>query len=291
MQKEYNVEAYDAGLWFTGMSAQTNCRVQGNTTQGMYIAGADGTAYCWKNTPGISDTLRFMDKGLIVFKKHPPQKVEINKADVDKPFSTAPKPFTSVIAVYSRVRPIPAGADRRNRNVGRDYLWISRDEVREMLDAARDDGHALVLPATLVARLCRFALVDSIRGEPDFWDAKEIKKAAFVLKKIDSKDTQIRFSFNGDFSSRTAWYLHGIDGHIDGEFTLDGATEMVSTFRAYAKCKAWGSSEWSTRGVPQMPFSLVFGFCDEKDPAARAIPPAALSRHQDYASPKFPVVK
>lgn len=282
LQRLYRSE-YDVADWFEKMSDQTKFAVQGETRQGMYIAGADGTAYGWKNTPGISDTLRFMDRGLKEFERKPPGKIEIAQKEIDQPFAKAPKPFTSVIAVYSRVRPVPEGSDNRNHNLGRDYFWIARDEVREMLAAQTPE-----LPQALIARMVRYVLVDNIRGEPAYWEPKEIQRADFSLKRVESDDGHHSFRFRGEVDCHTFWLTRGIKGVIEGEFVLDEVTGMVNRFRAYSKCSAWGTSEWAARGMPRQVFTLVFGMKEEHDPILREIPPSALSRKQEYSTPNIP---
>lgn len=284
LQTDYGAE-YSGAKWFMPMSNQTQCHVQGQTTQGMYISGADGTAYCWKNTPGITATLRFMDEGLKAFKERPPKTIEIDEKELKEKFSRAPRESTSVIEVYSRVRPIPEGADSRNANIGRDYLWIYDDEIKEIAAAADRESDSFDLPEFLVARIVRYGLVDIIRGEPDYWESKEVRHAEFSATRISSDDAQATVGFHGKFGQATVLLLRGLEGHIDGQFTIDKKTNKVSHFRAYAKCEAWGASTWSTRGVPAGKFPLVFGMVDVNDAVSKDVPPGAVSRDRPYRHP------
>jgi len=265
------------------MANQMNWKVQGGyTTQGMYIAGADGTAYGWKNTPGISDTLRFMDDGLKKFKGNPPQKVDIPPDVIESGRTNPAKPTTSVIEVLSRVRPVPDGADARNFNIGREFLWIADSEVRDMLTPDKDGQYKFSDAVT--ARILRFALVDVIRGEPMYFAADEVRKCDFRLKKIESTGNPA-FSFTGEFAENTFWGARGMNGRITGEFEIDEKAARIKRFRAYAKCEAWGSSNMANRGVPSGHFPLVFALCETEDELARQIAPAALSRGQPYRDP------
>jgi hypothetical protein len=265
------------------MAATTGYKVQGETTQGMYIAGADGTAYAWKNTPGVSDTVRFMQKGLADFKAKPPAKVEISER---APLKYAPRETTSVLSVISRVRPVPPDADGRNFNIGRDYLWFYQDELKEIL-AAPDDK--LQFPNSFVARLCRYALVDNIRGEPDLWEENEARKADFKLTRTGAKDGLQSFTFSGAVKMTTDWLLLGVEGKIDGEFSVDEANAKIVRFRAYAKCEAWGAPKESYRGLPKGRFPLVFAFMEDNSPLARDVAPAAVTRHKQYLNPTLKI--
>ena len=266
------------------MAKQTGYKVQGDTMQGMYIAGADGTAYCWKNTPGISATLRFMDKGLEGFKARPPARIEIAEAQKTAAFSRAPKPTTSLIYVVSRVRPIPEGCDSRNRNIGKDYLWIYPEEVDAIVDTAVD-RETFSLPTTLVARIVRYNLLDLIRGEPDYWEVREIKKAEFTVKRGATVDGKQSFTFNANFAMSTLWLTRGVEGTMEGEFTVDMAASKITRWRAYAKTQAWGAGRFTYRGVPKNKFPLIFAMTETDEQVAKDIPPSAVSRRSNYKVP------
>ena len=142
-----------------------------------------------------------------------------------------------------------------------------------------------------MARLCRFVFLDLIRGEPDFWESGDVKKAAFSLEQRGSTDGNVAFAFKGDFKNSVWAFMggRGVEGTISGEFTVDVKAEKIFKFRAYAKCKAYGASEWTQRGLPHGTFPLVFAMTEANDdPLAHEIPPAAVSRKADYSNPKFP---
>jgi hypothetical protein len=288
-------EEVQAAKWFMKMADQKDWRKQGNTTQGMYIASANGKTYAFKNTPGKSDTLRFMDKGLEEFKKNLPPKVEITTEELEARYTHKPKPETSVLAVYSRVCPIPEGADNRNRNIGKDYFWIAQSEVEEILDAeAAAPAEPLKLPQSIIARMCRFTFLDLIRGEPDFWTPRQVEKAAFSLEKKGVDGALHSFAFNGGFRNETGFLSRrGIEGTVSGEFTINAETKRIVKFRAYAASIAWGASTLTQRGLPNGKFPLIFALIEaDDDPYAREVSPSAVSRNEkDYREPAFPEFK
>ena len=287
LQSDYGGE-YPAVGWFMHMANQTNWRSQGDTAQGMYVAAADGTAYCWKNTPGISTTLRFMDRGLAAFRASPPKPVQIKDEQLKEEFTRSPKPDSSVIQIFSRIRPVPEGADSRNYNIGRDYLWIYKNEVEEIVDAAKRKPEGFSLPDYVVARIARYSLVDSIRGQPDFWDAGDVRVANFVAHRMPAgDDNQIRIGFRGIFKQTTTWYTRGLEGKIEGEFKIDGNTFKISRFRAYVNATAWGASAWSNRGVPKGRFPIVFAMVEANDALSKDVPPGAVSRNMIYRHPEI----
>src|SRR5437868_5918567 len=154
------------------MADQTDWRKQeGNTVQGFYVAAADGTAYGWFNDRDVPEVTAFMNRALARFRAHPPPAVEIPAADRVASIST-PDPTTSIVRVFTRIRPLPEGADSLNAGVGRDHLWIYADEVREMLAAGAGE---FPLPRALAARIARFHLVDNVRGEPEMWEPDQVR--------------------------------------------------------------------------------------------------------------------
>jgi hypothetical protein len=283
-QPEFGGQGADAA-WFSKMARQTDYKVQGETAQGMYVAGADGTAYAWKNTPGISATIRFLEKGIADYTARPPAQVELSEP---APSKYLPKPSTTVLSVISRVRPVPEGADNRNYNVGRDTLWLYQYEIQEMLDAPPDK---LRLPPTFIARFCRYSLVDLIRGEPDYWGSRDVREADFTLEKKAQTDATITFAFHGKFRMGTGWFTRGMDGTMEGEFELDRTTERATRFRAYAQTKAWGTPTYGYRGVPKGIFPLVFAIVDDDTPFTRDIAPSCIARKQHYYQPEIDVLK
>jgi hypothetical protein len=271
--------------WFMRMADQTTWRSQeGNTTQGFYIAGADGSCYGWMNDRDIPRLRAFLDRGLRQFKERPPQPVAIPDAELNAAFTRTPNPATSVVRVFSRVRPVPEGADELNRSVGRDHLWILADEVRELLASAPHPDDRASLPRALVARMVRFHLIDNVRGEPDMWEADQVRQAQFTATAGVPQGDRQPFTFAGEFSQRRSDGRRGQEGTIHGELLLDTRTARVVRFRAYSEGVAWGESQF-TPGAPRGRFPLVIAMIEAEDPIARTVPPQAIWMGREYLRP------
>ena len=132
-----------ARRWFMEMADRTRSselrrqRRRDDTVQGMFIAGADGTSYGWRNDKNPREISDFMDEALERFRRRPPKRVTIPAHLLQVPFARTPDPSTSVVRVFSRIRPVPPGADPRNLDVGRDHLWVLAEEVRALRSAGR----------------------------------------------------------------------------------------------------------------------------------------------------------
>src|SRR5207302_5579887 len=130
-----------------------------------------------------------------------------------------------------------SGFEARNSTLGRDHMWVTRAEVQALLRASGKRG--LAMPATLVARLVRFHLVDSVRGIPGFWEREEVRRAAFTAQATGGTAARRAFVFHGGFAMRTSSGGRGYEGTIVGDFDLVVPGARVARFRAVASGQAW----------------------------------------------------
>jgi hypothetical protein len=202
------------------------------------------------------------------------------------PFAKTPDPTTSVVRVFSRIRPLPEGAHVLNTSVGRDHLWIYADEVRQMLAASAEDRETpFPLPPSLAARMTRFHLIDNVRGEPDMWEANQIKQADFTLRRVADTNTTRTFAFTGTFAQELPNGERGQHGTIEGEFTAYKESAMITHFRAYSGGEAWGASTY-TQHAPPGRFPLVMAMVETDDAVSRIVPPQALAWSVNYHDPQ-----
>jgi hypothetical protein len=270
-----------ASRWFLDVAGQVNYRVRsGETIQGFYTAGPDKKAYGFDNIRDPKRVLKMLDDAYAEFLKHAPENVAIPPADIEAPFSKSPDKATSVIRVFTRIRPLPVGAHRFNNYVGRDHLWVLGKEIKEIIGAGAT-GKSFKMPQTLAGRITRFHLVDNVRGEPDMWQPEHIRKADFELKLIASSRGEKTYSIKGTFAMKYANGSRGQNGTLTGEMTVTSATLKVVKFRAYSEGEAWGESKY-TPLAPQGRFPIVIGMIEANDQVAMDVPPEALSLGGDY---------
>jgi hypothetical protein len=120
-------------------------------------------------------------------------------------------------------------------------------------------------------RLLRFALVDAVRGEPDFWSVADIKNADFRAT-VGSGATTVHASF----SMRSA--KQSLVGTLDIELRTSGGA--VTALKGYADCTASGSGTW-TPGAPSGEFPLKFAFVLAPQ-AKDTVPPQAAMYGREY---------
>lgn len=248
--------------WFLGAARQVKPDIdRGVTAQGRYVVGADGAAYGYNNNRSVERVMAMMDSALARF-------VAREGGDIPPghPSGRRWPEGAQVARVVARVRPVPAGCDPMNQNVARDHLWILPEEARQLGKGA--------FPATLAARLCRFSLVDNVRGEPDHWKAAEVMLSEFW------PSGEGRFS--GLFSMATADGKRGMKGTIELEAETRGG--KLTRFFAVASAEAWGRSTY-TPGEPPGKFPMAFAMRLVDDEASRTVPPQAVFYGAEYLNP------
>ena len=234
---------------------------KGITAQGRYVIAADGTAYGFNNNRDSERLLALLSKGETQFNAQVPAKVEIPGDLLDDKYGRFPEADTTVVRIFSRIRPLPADAHPSNRNVGRDHLWILKDEAT---DLARGR-----FPDSLALRLCRFQIYDNVRGEPDAWALDEIKVRNFRVE---------QGKLFGDFKMETADGQRGIEGTLEGALLLKAGRLDL---RAYVTATAFGRSTY-TPNPPAGKFPIVFAMETVNDATSRVVPPQWVGAGREY---------
>lgn len=257
----------------------------GNTAQGFYVVGADGKFYGWMNCHDTTAVSNFIEKGLSSFVSDPPSPVQISQAALTERFSITPDPATTVIRVFTRIRPVPKRSNVLNSSVGRDRFWILQDEVKQIVAPSHDNGLPFALPAAIVTRLVRYHLVDNVRGEPEMWTESEVKRADFSAKLVANDGSSKSYEFHGDFALKTANGRRGVKGDMNGRFDISHGVANISRFRAFGEATAWGASKF-TQGAPPGRFHLVIAMIETDDPLSKIVPPQGMNEWSDYLHPQ-----
>lgn len=247
------------------MSAATQVKpdiASGITAQGKYVLGADGSAYGFNNNRSTERLGNMLDEALKKFRANPPARTDIPPSQGHTTGLEWPKDV-SVVRTFTRVRPLPEGCDPMNENAARDHLWILPQEAATL---AKHE-----FPDSLATRICRFSLVDNVRGEPDHWKPEEIEMSAFW----PSGEGE----FTGIFSMKTRDGSRGIQGTLAIEASLQDG--KLARFQAYGSAVAWGRSTF-TPGEPTGRFPLVFAFVLAEDEMARQVAPQAVFYGKEY---------
>lgn len=270
------------------MDLREQLKPPGDTAQGLYIVGADGSFYGFHNDHpnqynnwNLGEIKQFLESGLKAFAESPPANIAIPQSGIPNRSVLSPDPTTSVIRVFSRISPLPSGASELNSAIGRDHFWILENEVAQIASAAHDNGESFWLPSPMVARLARYHIIDNVRGEPDMWTVGEVKKAQVYAKLVARNAQAKNYQFHGDFSQRTADGKRGLDCVLDGEFDISIRERKIVRFRAFAHGQAWGAGRF-TEGAPPGCFPLLIAMIETNDEVAKIVPPEAMGEWREF---------
>jgi len=213
------------------------------TTQGLYIATADGTFLAYNNNRGPDRVRRLMTKALDGFQ--PPKTAPIQRGKPDSRYNPDPPEGGLVVRVRAKVL---GGYDETDdpwqrifqTALSRDNLWISKSEHQALVRGE--------LPMSLQRRIARFHLVDNTRGEPPMWREQEIRRLDLSLD---------GGRLTGSVQLRTQNGDRGYDAELYG--VVETAGGKVTRLDLVAKGAFWGHGPFTGR-APQGKFPLAVSF-------------------------------
>jgi hypothetical protein len=227
-------------------------------SQGVYLFTPDGKLLAFANTADAAGVKRLTD---IALKKFDP-KAPALKLDDTRPPQVLPSPPEGglVLDVTAKVLggydPDDPKTKRYRESIGRDHLWLRKDETDALAKGA--------LMSSVAERLVRFHLLDNTRGEPPMWRTDEIKKLDLTLK-------------DGKFAGRVHLETKSGDRGYQADFwgVIESKDGKVSRFDLLAKGDFWGEGNF-TRGAPKgrFPFAVAFALI-EGDCTTNKVPPQA----------------
>lgn len=245
------------GRFYQKIANQGPRKVADGTTQGRYLANADGVLLGFNNNRDTARLFEMMREALTTAR---PAGVEVIETGPSDPKYVYGPPEGGLVV---RVNSLVLGGYEETTDewrkmfqegMGRDNLWIRRDEHEAL-------GRGEV-PDSFLIRLARFHLVDNTRGEPPMWEAEEI-----VEKSVEFEDGKL------------TGHLHLKSASGEREFKVDllGFIEVkgakVTRFDLVAKGLFRGEGIY-TRGAPkgEFPLAMALRLADGSD-LADGIPP------------------
>jgi hypothetical protein len=229
-----------------------------STTQGFYIASADGTLLLYNNNRDPEKLQRLMQQRLQDFKA-PSAATPISPGTLDARYNPSPPKGGCVVRVQARVLGgYPPTTDRWKKifqtSLSRDNLWISAAEQQALAKGQ--------VTQSLQHRIARFHLVDNTRGEPSMWKEKEIRQI-----KITLDGTTLRGTVHLETDDGKRGYVAQLMGKIEM-----GSGKVVS-FDMVADGSFWGHGPYSGNApTGRFPFAVGFRLADGTD-AADTVPP------------------
>jgi hypothetical protein len=240
----YQRQQKDAeGNFYRKIAGQGPWKNVEGTTQGFYIATADGKLLGFNNNRGPEPIKRLLEKLLKDFQ--PVSVSSIKPGASDPQFARTPPQGGLVVRVTAKVLGGYEETDDEWQKIfqsalSRDNLWIRKDEHQALVRGELLDS--------LKRRIARFHLIDNTRGEPQMWDDADIRKLDLRLDGGKLTGTVQLESKSGD---------HGYHAELLGFVGSDKG--RVVRLDMVAKGLYWGDSLF-TRGAPKGKFPLAVAF-------------------------------
>lgn len=302
----YGAAPTPASRWFEPMAqaalkrfAPPNWWKEFKTYQGLYVVGADGSAYhykvVWKVTP--TQYLADLKGALARFRARPPKRVKLDPQQAGAWASPHAKASESVLRVLARVgKPKRAGTEA-HQGIGRDHMWIYADEVRALVRAASRVGVDVPLPKAITGRLVRFHLLDHSRNVSEPFGERDVSTAAFTIRRTGGAGRKIEFALRGRYASQGNGTAHGqvpfgVEGSLDGVLTIDATRAKITRFRAHGAAVAWGQPK---TGAPVGRYPIAFAIVSVDPRARTVVVPVWLSLSRmagkgSYKNPKVAIL-
>lgn len=258
--------------------------------QGMYVTGPDGIPYAFK--VGLAydpqDFIQVLQSALNKSKTS----AKRARVSASTPVSDAPPgalPSTSVVQVYSRILPLPDNSTLSERSIGRDVMWIFPKEIDEIIAQSRAHPGAVTMPASLVARMVRFQLLNHVGNIMRPFSEKDVKRADFRITSTVTQGSITTCAFQGAYASTAPASkdagAYSVEGTIEGRIAIDQKHRKVVQFRAFGEGSSQGGNDSLAR---TRKYPVVFAMTEATHPESRSVKPfwAAIPLwEQVYESP------
>jgi hypothetical protein len=242
------------------------------TTQGFYIATADGDLLLFNNNRDPAKVRRLMHEKLAQFESEESSHANtdvINATTKDVRYNVDPPDGGLVLRVRAKVLDGYEPTTDKWQQVfqsalSRDNLWITSAEHQSLVRGE--------IPKAVQQRIARFHLVDNTRGEPPMWKQSEIRELEMQLDE-------------GQLTGRV--HLETDDGDRGYEAQLRGVLEVehekVARFDIVVLGDFWGEGRYTRRAPKEkFPLAISFSLADGTDIADRVPPQGSRGWVQGY---------
>lgn len=293
------------GRFFLKVAAQTDRKGRGDyTRQGIYCLTADGELLAFKNAgQDVKATRQQLAYALRKWADLPASRRDPGAVKVpphgplDPNYTRTPPPDGLIARVHARILDRKgddfvkgsceyAGGDK----AARDFLWLTADEVRAFAPAKAEPGFSYPVPAKVADRILRFHLVDNTRGEPAFWEKKDVRDHALMLTVTAATADAVDLRLDGTALLATAAdpdrAARGFEARLLGTVRYRPAAGTIDRFEVTALGEHWGTSEVEGRGARpgRALLGVTFGLADPKVSANRVPPEGARVKHAYFGT-------
>ncbi len=264
----------------------------GKNHQGFYAATVEGELLNADGDPhSVDRTLAMLDRAL---KNWQTRTTQLQTTTI-KPLVQRDPDFqwqypSDGLVLQVGIRDLPRKVDHRPDNWRRnahnlDYVWITREEMLQIVPKMVQQGDTFPLPSVLTRRLARFHLLDYVHGETPPWPVEVAKRADLQLRVIQVSSEKVQFSLSGRAPLRETNVEgtkkeRGFDATLYGKLIFDRRKQRFTRFDVVAIGTRWGSTGHSGRRNDDAPAPMGIAFTlAGNEPRDRTPPHISQSRN------------
>lgn len=285
------------GTFFRGLADALGKK--GHTLQGIYLFAADGTPLGYRNAGNSAAvTKEVMRDALAKFAalpeaKRKPGAVKVEDAgELDATYSRAVPEGGLILKAYTRILDFKDGGYCKGtckaiggEKAARDHVWITKDEVKQLVPAKAEVGFRYPVPAKVAERLTRFHLIDNTRGEPQLWKPDEVRAKRMSLTVTAATPAAIDIRLEGEVLLTTAADPakadRGYEARLLGTLRYLPAKGTFDRFDLIAVGTHWGEHDDT---APARPGKTLLGHSFELagDKPSDRVPPQGVRNRDEY---------
>ena len=258
-----------------------------NTRQGLYTCTTNGELLASVNTRDGSQVVQMMQQALQkwpqVAKKSSPDHYQYT----DNWYGSFPENAT---ALNLYVRDLPHQSNQVNTDWNLDHIWLTADEMRELIPENLLTGHIYSFPESLSHRIAKLHLVDIVRGESPRWQNDDLKRVEMKLRVQQVTTDEVDLYLEGlvkneaapsyninPFSKQKVDMPRGIKLELRGYLKYNQSTKKIDRFDVTASGLRWGATTYNARFDDLGPTPIGFAIELADDSQVGRTPPQAIS--------------
>ena len=247
-------------------------RAHRSTRQGIYVCTPSGVLLGSMNTHNVTAVIKMMQTSLEKYRMMKARDRLLADDARIRPRHRWEESYPEdglSLTMYARDLPESCDPDAESTSAwNQDRVWFSPGEAREFLPDKLSEirtGQTIKLPDKLVARIARFSIVDTVKGQTSYFSRKDAANSKILVSVSEVDGAQIKLTLKGttnaeSTTSRGRKFPHGIKTNLLGEATYDLDRQRFSHFEIVALGSRWGRTVFNNRRkeLKESPVGFVF---------------------------------
>ncbi|MHC4470333.1 MAG: hypothetical protein ACYS99_05155 [Planctomycetota bacterium] len=278
------------GALFRRIAAQGHFgkrRLTRSTRQGIYALTPGGELLASTNSTSAKTVAKTLEKALAKWEEQSRRHRAWVRAEGIGTTETTHPGGGLVLQVATRDLP-----RSRSEDWNLDFAWFRKEEARDFLPRTPVRGAVRKVPQSLVRRIARCHLLDSVHGQTWPYQDRHVLLARLSSRVVAVDGRTIRVHLTGrsrtrargmwrvdGFLSPERWQERGYDAMLAGKAVFDRASGRFTAFELLAVGKRWGATQYNGRSRDRGPAPMGVLFTLAGDSAAERVPPAFLESY------------